>query len=195
MRIIGLLFAAMVLAGTAQAQSTPNQSTPNRHSREGFWISFGLGGGSAGADCTLCGSDRTTGPAGYIRLGGTISQKILLGFESQGWSHSESGFDELMGTGAFVMLWYPASAPFYIKLGVGGTTYKADDGVDKLTATAPSGGLGVGYEIRVGRSVSVNPFFNTMLTSSVSAKFNGVSIPTGSISLNQVQLGVGLTLH
>lgn len=75
-------------------------------------------------------------------------------------------------------------------------TYRADDGVDELTATAPSASLGVGYEFRVTPNLSVLPYLNSLATSAVELKLNGQPIPTGEdISINLVQIGLGLTWH
>jgi len=58
-------FTATV-AGTAQAQNA----------RDGFWFSGGLGYGTLG--CNDC-SGRTGSISGNLSLGGTISQRFLLG--------------------------------------------------------------------------------------------------------------------
>src|SRR5258708_6326949 len=190
-----LMFATTlaVLASTAEGQSRARPNT-----RQGFWIGFGLGGGSVGANCsTSCATDRTSGPSGYVRLGGTVSPGVLLGGEANGWSHSESGVNESVGFASFIVMWYPNPiGAFYLKFGVGGMGYSADDGLNTVTATAPGGSFGLGYEFRTGRNFSVVPFLNSMATSSVSLRFNGVALPTSEkITLNLVQLGVGVTWH
>jgi hypothetical protein len=74
-------------------------------------------------------------------------------------------------------------------------TYTADDGVDQITATAPSISLGLGYEFRVGRNISLVPYFNTLASSSVQVDINGTSLGTYDISVNVAELGLGLTWH
>jgi len=56
--------------------------------RHGFWFSGGLGYGSLG--CQDC-DGRTGALSGNISLGGTLSQKLLLGVSTNGWTKSESG--------------------------------------------------------------------------------------------------------
>ena len=61
--ILGLF--VLMTAGAAQAQT-----------HEGFWVGFGFGAGSLGIDG---GTDRDTGGVGYVKLGGTINERFLLG--------------------------------------------------------------------------------------------------------------------
>jgi hypothetical protein len=190
-----VILIATLLAGWSSAAHA--QSTRRPNTREGFWIGFGLGDGSAGTDCSSCSNDRFGGLSGYLRLGGTLSRKVLLGGESNVWVHSSGGVDESIGFGSFVVLWYPsATGALYLKFGLGGMTYRADDGVDELTATAPSASIGVGYEIRMGPNVSLVPYANSLASSSVQLHINGVPVTTGEdISINLFQFGLGITWH
>ena len=191
-----ILIATLLACGASVAQA---QSPGRTNARQGFWVGFGLGGGSAGTNCSLssCGNDRSTGLSGYARLGGTLSRSLLLGVETNGWRHSEAGVNESIGFGSFVVLWYPSpTGALYLKFGLGGMTYRADDGVDEFTATAPSASIGLGYEVRVGRNVSLVPYVNSLASSSVRLRFDGVPISTGEdISINLFQFGLGVTWH
>lgn len=177
-----------------QAQETQEQA---KNARSGFWFSGGLGWGSVGADCTGCTSDRTGGFSGNIRLGGTLGGgRFLLGGESNGWLHSESGIDENMGFASFVFVWYPSlRGAFFLKFGVGGMYYKADNGFNEVTATAPAGSFGLGYDIRVARNLSLTPYLNSLATSSVEAKVNGVKVPGIDITTNLIQVGLAISVH
>ena len=197
MRRLTLALALTVLcAGSLAAQKKPDPGA-NPNPRQGFWIGFGLGAGSVGADCANCDNSRTTGFSGMLRLGGTLSRHLLLGGETNGWIHSESGVDESMGFGSVVLLWYPsATGPFYLKFGLGGMNYVAKGGGNKLTATAGAGSFGAGYELRLRPNMSLNLFVNALASAAASFKLNGVSAPSGEdIKLNLVQLGLGLTWH
>src|SRR5437867_6722771 len=73
---IGLwtLVAAAVLPATTALAATQE--------REGFWIGFGAGYGSANAKCDHCvATGREGGLAGFLKLGGTLNRKVLLGAE------------------------------------------------------------------------------------------------------------------
>ena len=200
MRPPAVLLTLMLAAGTLTAQAPTAPTAPSeepRNAHKGFWISVGLGTGSAGVDCSSCSNDRTNGFSGGLRLGGTLSQQWLLGFESNGWFHSESGVDETLAFGNVVAAWYPSrTGAFYLKFGLGGMSYKATDGVDDLTATAPAATLGIGYDFRVGRNFSVTPYLNSLATSAASFKVNGTSAPTNEdITISLVQFGVAASWH
>lgn len=156
-----------------------------------------LAAGSAGADCAVCGNDRETGGAGYLRLGGTLSQSWLLGFEASAWAKSEAGLDQSIGAGHFIVQWYPSrSGALYLKLGLGGMSYITNDGTDEYTATGGSGLFGIGYEIRLGRNMSVTPFLNSMASGNTEIEQNGTVVGTNAdFKINMVQLGLGLTWH
>jgi hypothetical protein len=189
-RPLVVLAIAMCSAQTLVAQGLPN-------TRQGFWIGFGLGPGSIGTDCFSCSSERTTGASGYLRLGGTVSPSILIGGESNGWARSESGVDESMGFASAVLYWYPSrSGALYLKVGFGGMSYKVNDGPDEITATAGAGTVGIGYEFRVRRNMSIALFLNSLASAPARFRINGVAAPTSEdITLNLVQLGVGVTWH
>lgn len=192
--LLAAILSAAILALPLQAQETQPQV---KNARSGFWFSGGLGWGSVGADCDGCTSDRTGGFSGNIRLGGTLGGgRFLLGGESNGWFHSESGVNENMGFASFIFVWYPSrTGAFFLKFGIGGMYYKADDGIDEITATAPAGSFGLGYDFRVGRNLSLTPYLNSLATSSVEAKFNGVSIGGLDITTNLIQVGLAITVH
>lgn len=180
---------------TLMAAGPLNAQRPN--TRQGFWLSLGAGFGSVGTDCQSCSTDRTNGGAGYLRMGGTLSPILQLGGESNGWFHSAGGVDESLGFASFIANVYPSrTGAFFLKVGIGGMSYRADDGFTVLTATAPSGSLGAGYDIRVGRNFSLTPYINALGTSPVTFKLDGVTVPAGEdIKINLLQVGLGVTWH
>src|SRR5712692_3835878 len=128
MRVLSVIAALAMCTAPLQAQGY------NHNPRHGFWIGFGLGPGSIGADCGSCGTDRSDGVAGYIRAGGTLSQHFLLGVEASGWSMSVNGVNQSMGVGTLVLFWYPSRhGGFYFDGGIGGLTYRRDNGFSVTT--------------------------------------------------------------
>lgn len=83
----------------------------------------------------------------------------------------------------------------FLKLGLGGMSYTAEDATDELTATAGSASLGAGYDIRVGTNLSVTLWLNSLGSAPVDFELNGVPVQTDDFSLNLVQIGVGVTWH
>jgi hypothetical protein len=159
---------AVLLAGSASAQQA------QKH--EGFWIGGGLGYGSLGCD----GCDRTGAPSGYLKLGGTLRQNILLGVETNGWTKSEAGNRLTMGNVSGAVYWYPmATNGMFVKAGAGYSVL--DSGFGSTSGFGLLGG--VGYDVPVGRNLSITPVANWFRGS-----FDGGSA-------NVLQIGLGVTSH
>jgi hypothetical protein len=159
---------AILLATTASAQQA--------QTRQGFWIGGGLGYGSLGCD----GCDRLGGASGYLKLGGTLRQNILIGVETNGWTKSEFGQRLTMGNMSGAAYWYPMTTNgLFVKGGVGYSVL--DDGFANESGFGMIAGLG--YDVRVGRNMSITPVANWFRGS-----FSGGSA-------NVLQLGLGVTSH
>jgi hypothetical protein len=173
LRAIGFTaFLAVLLASSASAQQA--------QTRQGFWIGGGLGYGSLGCE----GCDRVGAPSGYLKLGGTLRQNILLGVETNGWTKSEQGVRLTMGNVSGAVYWYPmATTGLFVKAGAGYSVLAASS---DIASDSESGfGLlgGVGYDVRVGRNLSITPVANWFR-----GNFSGGSA-------NVLQIGMGVTSH
>ena len=163
--------------------------------RQGFWIGFGLGAGSAGADCADCSDERDTGVSGYLRMGGTVRPNLLIGGETNGWSYSSDGIDQQMGFISAVAYFYPApTSGFYLKGGLGFANYTAEDDVDELTSSGFGITGGLGYDWRVSRNFSLTPYLNYMRQVGGSLEFNGLDLDE-SANVNLLQIGLGFSWH
>src|SRR6476469_3057646 len=102
-----------LLATTAFAQQA--------QTRQGFWIGGGMGYGSMGLGCSSCaGVGREGSVTGYVKLGGTLRQNILLGVESNVWTKSEGAGRVTMGNFSGAAYWYPMPTQgLFIKGGAG----------------------------------------------------------------------------
>lgn len=166
-----------VLATSAFAQQA--------QTRDGFWVGGGMGYGSLGMSCEGCGDiDRTGGLSGYAKLGGTLRPNILLGVEMNGWTKSELGGRVTMGNMSGAAYWYPMPTQgLFIKAGAGYAVLTADDGTGSASDTGFGLLGGVGYDLRVGRNLSITPVANYFR-----GGFDGGSA-------NVLQFGVGVTSH
>jgi len=165
---------ALVLPATAAAQ--------NPQTRQGFWFNGGIGFGSAGCD----GCDgRETAPTLTLTFGGTISPKFLLGASLDGWSKSEDGATLTVGTLLARMRFYPsARGGFFLTAGLGMGTVTAElSGLGSDSETGTGVLIGLGYDIRVGKNVSLTPFWN------------GFATHTSNTDFNVGQLGLSVTTH
>jgi hypothetical protein len=149
--------------------------------RRGFWFNGGLGWGSLG--CNDCGS-RTGGLSGGLSMGGTISPTFLLGGGTTGWTKSESGATLTVGTVDLRARFYTeATGGFFITGGIGLGSISAGFGGVSASETGVGVVLGLGYDFRVGRNVSLTPYFN------------GIGVKTSDTDANVVQVGLSVTIH
>lgn len=191
MQRIATLAAASLLALSASASAQSNPQV-----RDGFTISFGLGGGSAALSCPGCGSPpRETGFSGYLRLGGAIRPNLVLAAESNGWSKSIDGVEVQMGTLAGVAQWYPSVANgFYVKGGLGLSVYSEADPTAKAEALGLGYQFGTGYDIRLARNFSLTPYVNFLGMADSDVKVDGTSM-NQKIGTSNMQYGIGFTWH
>lgn len=173
-----LALALAALPSEGRAQDRPQ-------TREGFFIGFGIGGGSFG--CETCG-DRQSGVAGHLKLGGTIRPNVLLGVETNGWTKDEGGARLTHSNISAIVQFYPAvTSGFFLKAGVGLSVLEASASGSGFSVSASDEGLGLtgglGYDIRVGTNFSISPY----------GMFAWGNFDGGSA--NNGQLGVGVTWH
>lgn len=195
MRQVLVAVALLVVFGCSAARAQHPQT------RQGFWIGFGFGGGSAHGDCDGCDFDAESGPTGYLKLGGGLSPKLLLGADVTTWvgqatDASLGSADVTAGFVAAAVYWYPTpSSGLFLKGGLGYFTLTGDANTgEELESASGALVLGIGYDIRVGRMLSLSP----MLTFAASGKGNfdidGFTVAddfTGRL----VTLQLGVTFH
>jgi hypothetical protein len=100
--VVGVLVALCGAARAVRAQY------PQR--RDGFWIGFGLGYGSANVSCDNClPGPRKDGITGFLKLGGSPSRHLLIGGAINGWSHYAAGATETMANLTGALYLYPAA--------------------------------------------------------------------------------------
>ena len=161
----------------------PNPSTPppierEAPEREGFWFNVGMGIGWLGCEDCL---GRAKGLSGGLSPGGTIGRRVLLGVGTSGWAKSVDGEVLSVGTLDARVRVYPAGRTgFFITggIGLGTASYGVED-----TEIGAGAFLGVGWDIRVGRNVSLTPFWS------------GFAMANDNIDANVGQIGIGVTIH
>jgi hypothetical protein len=169
----------VLVASVASAQTTPAPQAPqdNKHQRSGFWFSGGLGFGSA--SCEDCG-ERFSGGTADISLGGTINPKFLIGVGLSGFAGELDGFDVEMSTFDARIRFYPSvKNGFFITGGIGTGRVAVEDISDNGLAVI----LGIGYDARVGKNVSITPFWN------------GYGMSINDYGYNFGTIGVAVTIH
>lgn len=181
-RRAGMLLAALATgvallaatAGQAEAQGHP-------HNREGFWINFGAGYGSLGLDGL---DDREGGLSGNLALGGTLSQRFLLGGGTTGWTKEVDGVRINFGTVLLLARFYPsATGGFFLTAGLGGGQVGLSQGSTSISESGGGALLGLGFDARVGANWSITSYANSI----------GISVDGGDANI--LQFGVGVTFH
>jgi hypothetical protein len=123
---------------------------------------------------------RFNGLSGGLALGGTLNEKWLFGVGTTGFSRTVDGDTLSLGTLDARFRFYPKPTNgFFLTggLGVGTAEYAGESEVGFGVI------LGLGYDARVGKNISITPFWN-----GIGMSFDGVGVNFG-------QIGVGITIH
>jgi hypothetical protein len=125
---------------------------------EGFWIGFGLGGGS---NLSTDAKGYRAGGAAYLRMGGTLNQSVLLGGELSAWGRTVQGTTISRANVTGTATIYPARTGLFLKGGVGFATWMSSTSAGNLTSTYTDGGFGatggMGYDLQIGSNLFLTP--------------------------------------
>ncbi len=163
-----------------------------RNRRDGFWIAGGLGVGGESFDARdgLGWSDDKGGAVGYLKLGGTVSNSLLLGIEGQLWAadYYPQSYDRALGSLMGIAQWYPARrSDFWLRGGLGWARDYLEERVQDVTFRTTQRGtayaIGAGFDFPVSRKVSITPSLDIL----------GQHYSTHNERV--VTLGVGVTFH
>jgi hypothetical protein len=159
--------------------------------REGFFIGFGFGGGGG----EISGDPDVEGGTGWLTLGGTVSQKVRLAGDFNGFAAGEDG-DLAVSTSTFSVLFYPTvRSNFFLKggLGLASATYYGP-GPD-----AYGGGfgslVGAGYDIRLGRNFSITPQLTFFGGETGDLKNDDGDPVLNDVSFGIATLSIGVVFH
>ena len=183
-----------LLAAFSCAASAARAQYPQR--RDGFWIGFGLGYGSANITCDNCGrGPRTDGITGFVKLGGTPSRNLLVGGAINTWFHSNSSATEALTSLTASLYLYPAArSGFFVTGGLGFSNYHVNS-TPSFDGTGWGFTAGAGYDIRFGRDVSLTPVVNYVYGAVGDVNQSGVGRYATGWKQNVVELGLGVTFH
>ena len=207
------MLLAASLVTPSRAQEATNHQPPatsvirrDRPHRSGLWGDFGFGPGATRIGCAGCTDVRfSPGNTGLFRIGGVITDKVLLGFESFSLLNEKFGF--LDGDSSIVsentslqgvVLWYPWRGGVFLKGGVGiangSFTVHPDSGADVRTNSTGIGlSLGLGFDRPISRKFA--------LSLNAAAYITGIGdITVGSTFVDDVivtvyQLNVGIAFR
>lgn len=148
-------------------------STVNGQIRDGFWVTSGIGVGSFNGD----GLQPVTGPSGYFGGGVFVNERLSLGVEGSLWRRKATTHY----VGSAVVYVHPRTVGGPFLKGLFGWGRRNSEGVlGRSHENGKALGVGLGYDLDVGVSVSLRAYVNASLT-----EFTGTS--------TMRELGVGLS--
>ena len=188
----------LLLPAALSVTITAGVAAQGGHQHRGFWIGYGLGGGvlanSINKEC--CGG-LVGGGAGYLRLGLTPSQKVLLGLEGMAWGRDVEGSLMAHGRASFVVQFYPSRhGGLFFKggLGMGDNSIPGYNPAETGHSSPPitfATTLGVGGDVRLGSNLYLTPNVDYLIQSWYS-EFD----PVYDTSMHSILLfTLGLTWH
>ncbi len=199
-RRFGPVFLALALLGWATGAEAQQRQ------RTRLWIELGGGPGVGLISCANC--DRvisTAGASSNFRIGGVLSEKVLLGFDNFTFVNRAFGLDDEEGnivaetsTAALSVLWFPGQSGFFAKGGVG-VAYGnfTVDAVDSEPLVASEVGLGltfgIGYDHPLSRRLSL-----TFNAGALVAAIGDIVLRTGRVDdviASLYQFTVGITVR
>ena len=189
-----VVIAVVVLSAPSRAWAGHPQE------RRGFWIGIGAGYGSAGIDCDDCDtSEREGSLTVFFKLGGTLNDHVLLGVETNGWIKEIDTTTLTLGSVTGTVTVYPqASSGFFLKAGVGGSWVNTEERFGSVTVSLDKVGWGVlagaGYDVRVGKNISITPSVNYYFGEPGDLVFENEPVIRG-FKQNVVDFVVGITFH
>lgn len=162
----------------------------------GFWWGLSASYGRVYVACEICDADRGAAVALGIAVGGTVSDRLRLGGEVNGWTSGDAGVDEYAGSIGAVAYWHPAErGSLYLKGGLGYMVYRIDDDESALTSGGFGPQIGAGYRFRITRSTLLEPHINAIITVPTSDLELDGDRQANRVSLSLVQVGLGLVWH
>ncbi|HEY7192290.1 MAG TPA: hypothetical protein VH439_00970 [Gemmatimonadales bacterium] len=204
-----LVLAALALLCPRPALPQQAPPPPERH-RRGLWGEFGSGPGYVRLACSGC-SDivEATGATSYLRIGGVISRKVVIGFEvftllddAFGFTPQDTSATAETGTAAIIVMWYPGRHGLYLKGGVGAAfgefSIPADSGSGRVVADTSTGGgmgltFGVGWDIAISRKFALTANAATFVTALGDVVTNGRRVD--DLIATMYQLSIGFTIR
>jgi hypothetical protein len=153
----------MALWGTATAQRPP------RPHRGGLWGELGFGPGLVRVACAGCTNVVSgNGHTSHLRIGGTASDRVIIGFEAFALFGVSTSRAETATAGAIV-LWYPGRRGLFFKGGVGiaaGQYAIPTSPTEADTATGVGIGLtfGTGWDWSISRKFAITANLGAYVT-------------------------------
>ncbi len=186
--------AGSVMVSLAALSVTATLMAAQQTVREGFWGSVGAGYGAAEMSCGNCDDIPREGSfSGFLVMGLTLNQSLLVGLEVDGWVKTINGDPLRLGGLNGTVQWYPSSSMgLFVKGGIG-MAYARGDLRFPTSVFLDDAGLGylfgVGYDVPISGGLSITP-----LASFYGGNIGDVQNAQG-VNFNVLHVLVALTAH
>lgn len=196
------LVTAISLVESAEAQRRRGLvDVTSTGERRGFWMSVGIVG--AEERSRVDGDPWAVNPvkpAGYLRIGGTVSPNLRLGGEIAGWGQTVTALsgdrvtDYLVGLSLIGQFYPSRNAGFFFKGGAGISRSGEDViGPGDLHEDGFAWTAGIGYDIKLSRVLSLTPTLDILQHRSQIRDIDGTLLPPFYDRLGMI--GVALTIQ
>jgi hypothetical protein len=208
--LVVALAAGPLAAGTLAAQARPTGVWARQSSsHDGAFLSAGGGLGAAHVSCTGCATlGHELSPSFWVKAGGAVSPKFLIGAEIDAWYAMVSGNRTIIANGSLTGYYYPnPTSGLFFKGGLGPSIYQVRNG-STFKGVGIGAVLGVGYDYRIGRSLYLTPVASLQVGKPgnlTKTKGAGGPLPGGAgtpisgktwakdVKTNVISLGISLT--
>ncbi|HET8644023.1 MAG TPA: outer membrane beta-barrel protein [Vicinamibacteria bacterium] len=180
-----LIAAVAALAGpSAQAQT-----------RDGFFVGFGAGWGSASVGSDAGDADEREGSVtAHARVGTAIGDRTLAGVELNGWFDSEDDASLSLFNTTVALYFYPADSGLFVKGGAGLSRADFELGGDNASGIGWGLMAGLGYDFAISDSTAVTPMATFWYGKPGNLKLDGIEVLQG-FNHNVVEVAVGITFY
>ncbi len=163
--------------------------------RGGLWGGVGVGYGALRFDCSSCPPGETVGAtAGQSQIGWTLNPRWLVGLTLSGWQRegSDDHGTELMAA----IRWYPRGrGRAFVQSGLGRSSFRGAVFDGPREHGAGIGFMvGAGYDVAMGRSVSVTPLLALTHSRIGSTSLFG-QVERSGVRYTVLVFGIGVTAH
>jgi hypothetical protein len=180
------------------------QRTDRPH-RSGLWGEIGAGPGRIRIGCSGC-TDvvAASAPASYLRIGGTVSDHVVIGLEvfslldrAFGFSSGDTTTTAATATATIVVLWFPTRRGFFVKGGAGLAggqfTIPGTAGADTSTGGGIGMTFGFGWDFALSRRFAITTNFAAYVTAVGDVVLPGQRVD--DVIATMYQAGIGFTFR
>jgi hypothetical protein len=201
--LLRLRILSTVLAAALAALAPP---AVDAQERSGLWGGLGAGYGAAEASSDEIGAgDREGSGVGYLAIGWTLTDQVLLGGEAHIWSKTAHSDDfggnmtvNLYSALVTLMLYPSATGRFFVKGGLGASALDLEVKVLNTRLTADLG-TGVGYLVGAGYDIPAGPISITPALSYWGGNIGDLEFQGETLfthwKQNVVAVTIGITFH